>query len=372
MKLSAIGRFVCAGSSRCICLAGLIVWLVLPGLAQADEYWSAIQQPFKKTLRIPLHGSQTVAVDLPQQLIDTRKDVCLTVDIESNFYFHIDGFTQKGFEGFTPKVSVNKALLFGNYEIGAKPLPARQTVDVHIKTKYFKAGRNTLTFALGVDPQLHYECQRGSKCIAYFIRGLQFADTTVHRLPSAAARTIACSFESPQLEADTWNLMLVRERWTGSGGFQNIRIDPNQGAGQSHACLAMTFKLGMTAAPGYSHRKVHAVILNRKARDLSGYSGIEFSVKATRKLTVKFGLVDSQPDRPQKERWSSHFSASTQWHIVRIAFGTLTPGRPAAYAPKTDGRLSLDQVETLFWVVHRQAETPASATTLYIDEIGFY
>ena len=352
----------------------LIAWIALPGLVRADAEWPDYRQPFKSAIGIPLHKSKTISVELPQQLISAATDVCLTIDIESNFYFQIDGYSQKGFEGFTPKVSVNGALLFGNYEIRTKPVPPRQTVDLRIKTKYLKPGRNTLTFDMGIDPELRYECQRGSTCIAYVVRSLQFTDSTAPVLTPDATdeRQIACSFEAQRFESSAWNLIKVRNRWTGSGGFQEIRIDPNHGAGQTQACLAMTFKLGTAAAAGRKHRNVHAVILNRKKRDLSRHDGIEFSVKATRDLRVRFGLADSQPDAPQKERWTSDFSASTRWRNVRVGFDTLSVHPPRAHAPATDGKLSLDRVVTLFWVIPKQAAIGASEATLYLDEISFY
>lgn len=355
-------------------LTTLGLWTILPGISQANWSWSEYRRPFHQVIGVPLHGSETVEVMLPEHAVRGQPTIVLRVRIESNFIFRIDGFEQKGFEGFTPKVSMNGAMLFGNYEINVKPLPVRQVAQLRIKTKYLKPGRNTLTFSLWVDPQLQYSCERGSRCIAYWIQGLEFEGgmPSDGDLPTAGAENLACTFEAPHLEAETWNFTTIHGRWTGKGGYQTITVDTSQGARQSRACLAMTFQLGEQMTSAHRQQPIRAVALNRKRRDLSKYSGIEFFVKASRNLAAVFGMADSQPGLESKERWVAMFNASLQWQRIRIDFNTLSARPPAAPGPTTDGRLDPHRIETLFWVIHKSSAPRAVPTSLYIDEIRFY
>ena len=138
-------------------------------ISAAIVSWDNYRKPFDHTIKVPLFGGITVVVNLPTDIIMDRETITLHFDIESNFFFRIDGLEQKSFEGFSPKVSVNGGTIFGNYNIYVKELPARQISKIKIKTKYLKSGKNEIEFSFGKKGEFQYKCRKGSACVGYFI-----------------------------------------------------------------------------------------------------------------------------------------------------------------------------------------------------------
>lgn len=158
-------------------LSIFVVMLITPSNLFAVSYsWDNHREPFGQALKVPFYGGVKVAVTLPADFILHRDTITLNFDIESNFFFKIDGLQQKSFEGFIPKVSINGGIVFGNYKIPVKDLPGRQTSKILIKTKYLRAGENELKFIFGKESQIRYKCKSGDKCVGYFIRKMWFED----------------------------------------------------------------------------------------------------------------------------------------------------------------------------------------------------
>jgi len=153
-------------------------------ISAAINSWDNYRNPYGQTLKVPLFGGTKVAVTLPADFMVNRDTITLNFDIESNFFFRIDGLEQKGFEGFSPKVSANGGIIFGNYTISVKELPERQITRIIIKTKYLRAGKNEIEFTFGKDIDLKYKCRRGSECIGYYIHKMWFEDFGTSTTPA--------------------------------------------------------------------------------------------------------------------------------------------------------------------------------------------
>ena len=145
-------------------------------ISAAIVSWDNYRKPFDHTIKVPLFGGITVVVNLPTDIIMDRETITLHFDIESNFFFRIDGLEQKSFEGFSPKVSVNGGTIFGNYNIYVKELPARQISKIKIKTKYLKSGKNEIEFSFGKKGGFQYKCRKGGACVGYFIHKIWFEE----------------------------------------------------------------------------------------------------------------------------------------------------------------------------------------------------
>ena len=161
----------------CIIFSIFTITSIMPSRISAAIYsWGNYREPYAQTIKIPLFGGTKITVTLPTDFMMDRDTITLNFDIESNFFFRIDGLQQKGFEGFNPKASVNGRKIFGNYNIPIKELPERQISKLIIKTKHLKDGKNEIEFTFGKKSGLRYKCKRGNECIGYFIHKMWFED----------------------------------------------------------------------------------------------------------------------------------------------------------------------------------------------------
>jgi len=142
----------------------------------AIHSWDSYNKPLAQPIKIPLFGGTKVVVSLPADFIKGRDTITLNCDIESNFFFRIDGLEQKGFEGFNPKASINGGIIFGNYNIPVKESPARQISKISINAKYLRAGKNEIEFTFGKKNQYKYKCKKGNACVGYTIHKIWFED----------------------------------------------------------------------------------------------------------------------------------------------------------------------------------------------------
>jgi len=147
----------------------------LTSLTGSASEWKQFDEAYRETVAVPLNGRAFIYVDLPAEHLMSNRSMTLHINLETHMTYSIDGFKQKSFEGFTPKLSVNGGLFRGNYTIRVKSLPTCQTSTVKIKTSYLKAGRNTLKFYMGQNTGLRYTCKGGKTCNAYSIHEIRFA-----------------------------------------------------------------------------------------------------------------------------------------------------------------------------------------------------
>ena len=364
--------------------------IILTKTALSYDYnWSNYTEPYNNTVNVLLNRGSIVYVDLPADYIRNSSTVALHIDLQSNLTYMIDGLKLKGFKGFSPMISVNGGIIFGNYNIPVKALPVRQMAMINIKTKYLKAGKNTLKFFLGRDDWVNYSCKGGKACIVFYVHKIWFDDFTSKKetkitqlaLPEDEQKPVSYlkekdidgSFEGEVINMNGWNFGELLQQRTGKGGFQKIYIHKAQGAKGTYRCLVMDFKLGSTGTKQLERPRLPiALLINRLKRDLSGYTGIEFYIRATEDLNIIFGLADSETGISGEERWNRILSVTTEWEKMRIPFNSLSLVKRMALRQGTNQILELNNIEAIYWVAHGRNVSIGTEGTIYLDEISFY
>ena len=364
--------------------------IILTKTALSYDYnWSNYTEPYNTSVNVLLNKGSNVYVDLPADYIRNNSVVALHIDLQSNFTYMIDGLEQKGFEGFSPMMSVNGGIIFGNYTIPVKALPVRQMAIINIKTKYLKVGKNALKFFLGREDGIRYSCKGGKACIAFYVHKIWLDDFTskketkttqiamTEQEPKPVSyreeKDIDESFEGEVINMNGWNFGDLFQQGTGKGGFQKIYIDKGQGAKGTYRCLVMHFKLGSARTKQLERpRPPMALLINRLKRDLSDYTGIEFHIRATKDLNIVFGLADSETGNSGEERWFRILSVTTEWEQMRIPFNSLSLSKNRALRQGTNQVLELNNIEAIHWVAHGRNVSIGTDGTIYLDEISFY
>jgi hypothetical protein len=142
-------------------------------------------------------------------------------------------------------------------------------------------------------------------------------------------------------------------------------LDPAAGAdGQGAARLR--FRLGI---PDASWPHAYCALVNPQGRDLSGRSGLVFAIKGDGVYRIWVQVRDDNPVSADDgmEFWFASVRTSTEWRRVAVPFSRLR-----SINKKTDGRLDLDRVRQLVFVIDRGAEKPGSQGTIWIDDVGVY
>lgn len=148
------------------------------------------------------------------------------------------------------------------------------------------------------------------------------------------------------------------------------RLDPAfrvEGAGPDGGPAArLQFKLG---TPTAAHPFVSAALVSRKARDLTGRKGLVFAVRGDRAYRLWVQVRDRNPASADEgtEWWGSSIRTSTEWRRVAVPFDGLR-----SINPRSDGRLDLDKVVQIVFVLDQGAVKPGTEGTLELAELGVY
>jgi hypothetical protein len=142
-------------------------------------------------------------------------------------------------------------------------------------------------------------------------------------------------------------------------------IDPTGGVDGS-AAARIAFRLG---APTPGHPYTWCALVSRQARDLSGDRGLVFSVRADGVYRFWVQVRDENPrsSDEQTEWWFASVRTSTAWQRVAIPFDRLF-----SLNAHTDGRVDLDKVRGLVFVLDQRAVPPGTEGTIWIDDLGVY
>jgi hypothetical protein len=186
------------------------------------------------------------------------------------------------------------------------------------------------------------------------------------------ARAAAASWPAP---ADPPAAAVVLDSFDGRTVFQaghdpastldeNI-LDPKGGVGGSGAAR-LAFRLGVPTA---ANPNVFCAIVNRDSRDLSGRQGLVFSIRGDGTYRIWVQVRDENPASTDEgtEWWFASVRTAPEWRRVALPFA-----RFRSINPKTDGRLDLDKVRALVFVLDRGADKPGTEGTIWIDELGAY
>jgi hypothetical protein len=142
-------------------------------------------------------------------------------------------------------------------------------------------------------------------------------------------------------------------------------VVPRAGPGGKGAAR-MEFRLGV---PGPGHPFVSCALVERRTRDLSGRKGLVFWLKGDRSYRLWVQVRDENPASLDggTEWWFASVRTSPEWHRVAIPFERLR-----SVNPRTDGRLDLDKVRELVFVLDQGAVKPETAGTIWIADLGVY
>jgi len=143
-------------------------------------------------------------------------------------------------------------------------------------------------------------------------------------------------------------------------------LDPRAGAGGKGGAARLAFRLGN---PTTSHPDVFVAMENRQARDLTGLQGLVFSIKGDGVYRIWVQARDKNPASSDDgmEFWFASVRTSTEWQRIAVPFSSLR-----SINKKTDGRLDLDKVVSIVFVMDKGAEKPGTRGTIWIDDVGIY
>ena len=123
-------------------------------------------------------------------------------------------------------------------------------------------------------------------------------------------------------------------------------IDPKGGSDGSGAAR-IAFRLGV---PTPGHADVFAALVDRTPRDLSGRQGLTLAIRGDGVYRIWVQVRDANPASRDggTEWWFASLRTSPEWKRVAVPFSRLR-----SINPNTDGKLHLDQVRELVFVIDK-------------------
>jgi hypothetical protein len=189
--------------------------------------------------------------------------------------------------------------------------------------------------------------------------------------PMADQRRRAAAWPSPPMTRETLPLASL----PGSAAF-GAEFDPTSwmdpkvvtpaaGPGREKA-LRLAFRLG---APSASQRFTWCALVNRQARDLGGYSGLRFRIRADGEYRLWVQVRDLNPASADEglEWWLASARTSTEWRDVVLPFS-----RFRTINRKTDGKLDPDQTQAIVFVLDGASVKVGTEGTIWIADVGVY
>ena len=145
---------------------------------------------------------------------------------------------------------------------------------------------------------------------------------------------------------------------------ENVRA-PGAGPG-GRTAGRLAFRLG---APGPGRPYTWCALVNRQARDLSGRTGLSFAIRADGVYRLWVQVRDENPASADEgtEWWFASVRTSPDWRRVAVPFA-----RFRSINKRTDGRLDLDKVRQLVFVLDPAAVKPGTSGTIWLDDVGAY
>jgi hypothetical protein len=153
----------------------------------------------------------------------------------------------------------------------------------------------------------------------------------------------------------------------GGGGstMEPELLDPRGGPDGGPAAR-IAFKLG-TPSPEDPH--VWCALSSRAPRDLSGRSGLVFDVRADGVYRLWVQVRDRNPASKDdaSEWWFASVRTTAQWRRVAVPFASLRSSNP-----ESDGRLDLDQLVGIVFVLDKGALKPGTEGSIWLSGLGAY
>lgn len=155
---------------------------------------------------------------------------------------------------------------------------------------------------------------------------------------------------------------------TASDPTSEINAEPldSHGGVDGGSAALIDFRL---AAPGPGQPHTYAALVDRTHRDLTGTGGLVLSIRADGEYRLWVQVRDENPASQDEgtEWWFASVRTAPEWRRVALPFERFRSINPA-----TDGRLDLDAVRALVFVLDRGAIKTGTQGRIWIDELGVY
>jgi hypothetical protein len=127
----------------------------------------------------------------------------------------------------------------------------------------------------------------------------------------------------------------------------------------------MSFRLG----DGGGHQSASCALVSRENRDWAGKSGLVFAIRGDSEYRLHVQIRDENAYARDdgSETWFASAKSANAWQRVVIPFTFFR-----STDPKTDGRLDLDRIRLVAFVVDKGADKIGTQGTIWLDEIGVY
>ena len=140
---------------------------------------------------------------------------------------------------------------------------------------------------------------------------------------------------------------------------------PREGVDGRGAAL-LDFAIGQPTA---GHPDVFCALVDGRPRDLTGRTGLVFSIRGDGTYRIWVQVRDENPASADEgtEWWFASVKTRPEWRRVVVPFARLR-----SINPKTDGKLDLDKVRALVFVLDKGSVKPGTKGRIWIDEVGVY
>ena len=205
---------------------------------------------------------------------------------------------------------------------------------------------------------------------------LRLVDVTTGIIISAINEKISGDQFRPKQAVDNSNITENFEDeelslgWIGNilnkkGSKSKGSIDKTQGANGTSSSFKIDYFL--------KKQESAAVLVNRRLRDASQYSGIKFFAKAQKDTTLAVNVHDKNYDDAYVNRWKSVITVNENWKEYKIPFNRLILGKGHARSnPGGDSSFDLDSIENIAIAIGGKANNQNEHILFWIDEISFY
>ena len=142
-------------------------------------------------------------------------------------------------------------------------------------------------------------------------------------------------------------------------------VDPGAGP-EGGPAGRLAFRLG---APGPGRPFTWCALVNRAARDLSGRAGLVLRIKGDGAYRAWVQVRDQNPASADDglEWWMASVRTTTEWQTVVLPFA-----RFRTINRKTDGRLDLDKVREIVFVLDFASVKVGTKGTIWLSDVGVY
>jgi hypothetical protein len=150
-----------------------------------------------------------------------------------------------------------------------------------------------------------------------------------------------------------------------SSSIDSPVLDPQAGA-DGRGAARLHCRLGV---PSKDHPNPFCALVDWTHRDLTGRRGLVFSIRGDGVYRLWVQVRDANPASTDEgtEWWFASVKTSPEWRRVAIPFERLR-----SINPRTDGRLDLDKVRAIVFVVDQGSDKPGTRGSIWLDDLGVY